>query len=111
MIKFFRKIRHNLLSEGKTRKYFKYAFGEILLVMIGILLALQVNNWNQQRKDRNQEQFIIERLKNDLASDIELISYQMEKSEIVFGFTSNFDKLYFEKSLSEKPPVLYLKRS
>jgi hypothetical protein len=50
MIKFFRKIRQNLLSEGKTRKYFKYAIGEIILVVIGILIALQVNNWNEERK-------------------------------------------------------------
>ena len=43
MIKFFRKIRHQLLSENKTSKYFKYAIGEIILVVIGILIALQVN--------------------------------------------------------------------
>ena len=52
MIKFFRKIRQQLLGEAKTGKYLKYALGEILLVMIGILLALQVNNWNEFRKDR-----------------------------------------------------------
>jgi hypothetical protein len=44
MIKFFRRIRYTLMSENKTGKYFKYAIGEILLVMVGILLALQVNN-------------------------------------------------------------------
>ena len=49
MIKFFRKIRQNLLAEGKTGKYFKYAIGEIVLVVIGILIALQINNWNQNR--------------------------------------------------------------
>ena len=59
MIKFFRKIRQNLLSEGKTGKYFKYAIGEILLVMIGILLALQVNNWNEERKLKRTEILII----------------------------------------------------
>ena len=50
MIKFFKRIRQNLLLEGKTGKYLKYAIGEIVLVMIGILLALQVNNWNEKRK-------------------------------------------------------------
>ena len=49
MIKFFRKIRRNLLSEGKTGKYLKYAIGEIVLVVIGILIALSINNWNQSR--------------------------------------------------------------
>ena len=53
MIKFFRKIRQNLLMENKTSKYFKYAVGEILLVVIGILIALQINNWNEQQKQNN----------------------------------------------------------
>ena len=55
MIKFFRKIRQNLLSEGKTGKYFKYAIGEIILVVIGILIALQINNWNENRKNKIAE--------------------------------------------------------
>ena len=49
MIKFFRKIRYNLMEQNKTTKYFKYAIGEIALVMIGILLAIQANNWNVDR--------------------------------------------------------------
>jgi hypothetical protein len=47
MIKFFRKIRQNLLMENKTGKYFKYVIGEIVLVFIGILIVLSINNWNQ----------------------------------------------------------------
>jgi hypothetical protein len=50
MIKFFRNIRQNLLAEGKAGKYLKYAIGEIVLVVIGILIALQINNWNENRK-------------------------------------------------------------
>jgi hypothetical protein len=53
MIKFFRKIRQNLLSEGKTVKYLKYAIGEIVLVVIGILIALSINNWNENQKKKN----------------------------------------------------------
>ena len=55
MIKLFRHIRQNLLSEGKTGKYFKYAIGEIILVVIGILIALQINNWNEVKKARAVE--------------------------------------------------------
>lgn len=50
MIKIFRNFRKNLLNEGKTSKYFKYAIGEIVLVVVGILIALQINNWNENRK-------------------------------------------------------------
>lgn len=66
MIKFFREIRQNLLNQGKTGKYFKYAIGEIVLVVIGILIALQINNWNEWRKDRVKEKIIL----NDLANNI-----------------------------------------
>ena len=59
MIKFFRKIRQNLLNEGKTSKYFKYAIGEIFLVVIGILIALQINNWNENRKDFSKDKAIL----------------------------------------------------
>lgn len=54
MIKLFRNIRQNLLAEGKTTKYFKYAIGEIVLVVIGILIALSINNWNESRKQDKQ---------------------------------------------------------
>jgi hypothetical protein len=67
MIKFFRKIRQNLLNEGKTTKYFKYAIGEVVLVMIGILLALQVNEWNNERNRKKSEQIVIEQLITDLS--------------------------------------------
>ncbi|WP_445385804.1 DUF6090 family protein [Robiginitalea sp. IMCC44478] len=71
MINFFRKIRQNLLSEGKTGKYIKYALGEIFLVMIGILLALQVNNWNEKRKSNTLKEAYIENLIADLNTDLE----------------------------------------
>ena len=59
MIKFFRKIRQDLLSKGKTGKYLKYAIGEIILVVIGILIALQINNWNEDRKSDNKGKELI----------------------------------------------------
>ena len=69
MIKFFRKIRQNLLMENKTGKYFKYAIGEIVLVMIGILLALQVNNWNTERLNKQTEKDYYCQLVVDFESD------------------------------------------
>ncbi|BAO76456.1 DUF6090 family protein [Winogradskyella sp. PG-2] len=88
MIKFFRKIRQNLLSEGKTGKYFKYAIGEIVLVMIGILLALQVSNWNDKRLEKltlkSTYEIIAEDLKNDIA-DINLILKSKKEAEPVFN--------------------------
>ena len=69
MIKFFRKIRQNLLSEGKTGKYLKYAIGEIILVMIGILLALQVNNWNEKSKEGIVLKEALKQIAQDLKQD------------------------------------------
>ncbi len=70
MIKFFRHIRKSLISENKMGKYFKYAIGEIILVMIGILLALQVNNWNNSRIDVSKEQAILKSLQTDFKANI-----------------------------------------
>jgi hypothetical protein len=70
MIKIFRKIRQNLIAEGKTTKYFKYAIGEIILVVIGILIALQLNNWNQNqginKQIKNYKISILSEIQNDL---------------------------------------------
>ena len=59
MINFFRKIRQKLLSENKFSIYMLYAIGEIVLVVIGILIALQINNWNEFKKERVKEQKIL----------------------------------------------------
>jgi TfoX/Sxy family transcriptional regulator of competence genes len=69
MIKLFRNIRQNLLNQGKTTKYLKYAVGEIILVVIGILIALQVNNWNIERLNKTEEQRYLKAIKTDLAND------------------------------------------
>ena len=70
MIKFFRKIRQSLLSEGKTGKYLKYALGEIILVVIGILIALAINNWNEKRKESNIEIKVLKEISENLGMDI-----------------------------------------
>ncbi|MCA6073808.1 DUF6090 family protein [Fulvivirga sedimenti] len=82
MIKFFRRIRKTLFSEntpggpsGKFGKYLLYAIGEIALVMIGILLALQVNNWNEQRKADKAESKALVALKNEFELNIERLEF------------------------------------
>ncbi len=74
MLKFFRKIRQNLLTENRLKKYILYAIGEILLVMIGILLALQVNNWNEERKLRAEEIKLLKVFKSSIESDTARVS-------------------------------------
>jgi len=65
------------MNENKTGKYFKYAIGEIVLVMIGILLALQVNNWNEQRKDRIKEQVVLKQLQEDYQANLMQLEEKM----------------------------------
>jgi len=78
MIKFFRKIRYNLMSENKTSKYFKYAIGEIILVVIGILIALQINNWNENRKNRITEADYYCRILDDFELNEKLVDKNYE---------------------------------
>ena len=66
MIKFFQKTRYDLMEKNKTSKYLKYAIGEIILVVIGILIALQINNWNENRKLQLKSHEYLQRLKLDL---------------------------------------------
>lgn len=82
MIKFFRRIRKQLLTEnppagagraGKFSKYLLYAIGEIFLVVIGILIALQINNWNENEKKQKSKVSYINSLINDLSSDTLLL--------------------------------------
>ena len=69
MIKFFRNIRKSLINEGKTGKYLKYALGEIILVVLGILIALQINNWNENRKGLHKRSAYTKSLLKELQQD------------------------------------------
>ena len=70
MINFFKKIKQQLLTENRFSKYLVYAIGEIVLVVIGILIALQLNNWNEVRKIRIQEIKTLKELRSDLLQNI-----------------------------------------
>lgn len=77
-MKLFRKIRKTLINEGNLRKYLTYAIGEILLVMIGILLALQVNSWNDGRVKMNTELRYYKNIKDQIIDDRDVILDQIE---------------------------------
>ena len=107
MIKFFRKIRQNLLSEGKTGKYFKYAIGEIILVVIGILIALSINNWNESKKSSRIELEFLKNLNRDL--DIDLVNFEnkisidssiMSSNKKIMLAIQNHDEEALNKSFS-----------
>ena len=74
MITLFRKIRQSLIESSSTRKYLLYAIGEIALVVLGILIALQINNWNEENKRRQGEKEIVENLIMNLGRDSMLFS-------------------------------------
>ncbi|MEZ5056310.1 MAG: DUF6090 family protein [Saprospiraceae bacterium] len=110
MLKFFRKIRQKLLSENKFSRYLIYAAGEIVLVMIGILLALQVNNWNEKRKESNKEDQLIDVLITDLqskkaefVSDLAVGKSIIRKSDITINYwkeNKQIDTLYLKSLLN-----------
>ncbi|MDU8886796.1 DUF6090 family protein [Yeosuana sp. MJ-SS3] len=107
MIKFFRKIRQKLLSENKFSKYLIYAIGEIILVMIGILLALQVNNWNEYRKQGQKEIVNLKAIKNDLQHDLNTefipgISYYSKKNKDL----SRLRDFYLNKEIIPRDSLL-----
>jgi len=82
MIKFFRQIRKSLLMENKTSKYLKYAIGEIVLVVFGILIALQINNWNEQRKLKKVELNLLYELQDVLEGGVDgELKFQLSQIE------------------------------
>lgn len=83
MIKFFRKVRQQFIESGQLRKYLLYAIGELLLVVAGILIALSINNWNNNIIKRHDEVHIYENIKNQFLAD---------KNEILR--TSHYNQIY-----------------
>ena len=90
MIKFFRKIRYELMEKNKTRKYLKYAIGEIVLVVIGILIALSLNNWNQNITFKNELKQIIKEVHNDLNKDLIYLDEEINNFKT---FNNNIDNI------------------
>ena len=81
MIPFFRKIRKKMADDNRPLKYARYAIGEIVLVVVGILIALQINNWNENRKHDNAEKVFLSGIKSDLLKDKEYMNYVLDYIE------------------------------
>ena len=94
MIKFFRRVRQQLLSENKFSKYIIYAIGEILLVVIGILIALNINNTNEIKKQRAKELHYLNNIKSDLKMNIAHLDTYIASREIAINSANTIIKHY-----------------
>ena len=103
MFKFFRNIRQSLLMKDKITKYYKYAFGEIVLVVIGILIALSINNWNEARKNRIEQLILI----NNIIEDLRLDSIHINKSLSEVGNQKRLVDDLISKSLDNEKKLNY----
>jgi hypothetical protein len=83
MLRFFSQIRQRLLTDNKVSKYLLYAVGEILLVVIGILIALQVDNWNETRKDRKRGHNYLERIQTDVQKDAAILNHKSNLANLL----------------------------
>ena len=108
MIKFFRKIRQDLLSKGKTGKYLKYAIGEIILVVIGILIALQVSNLNENSKNAVIENAILNDLKSELQGNINLLEIIITEHKLSLNASLEIKSIIQTKSRLDKIPIIRL---
>ena len=101
MIKFFRKIRQKMLTENKFSKYLIYAIGEIILVVIGILIALSINNWNENKKASLKEATNLKSIKSELESSLQEIRTDYDRISRYKQSTLNIYKY-----IQEKPAVV-----
>lgn len=99
MIKFFRHIRQRMIKENRVSKYLMYAIGEIVLVVIGILIALQINNWNEEQKLKSEETKILRELQSALIGDLSDIN-----SNIAEHTSAHRSCLLISKALTEGLP-------
>jgi hypothetical protein len=93
MIPIFRKTRKKMADDNKPLKYMRYAIGEIALVVIGILIALQINNWNENRKDGIKEQVILKSLRVNLKENLKLLNLPYEATINAYNASLNLHEL------------------
>ena len=89
MINFLRRIRRDLISENKTSAYLIYAVGEVVLVVFGILIALQIDNWNEDKRIRNTEQQYLLALKEEFSFNKGELESIMDRNQLNFENASS----------------------
>lgn len=104
MIKLFRKLRWSSLSRKRIPKYLFYASGEIILVVIGILIALQINNWNEEKKSSKFESEILKLISQNLERDSIMISIELKKAQLASKLTDRVLEAAKEKTYSDSIP-------
>lgn len=101
-MRFFNNIRHKLLNESKTGNYIKYAIGEIFLVVIGILIALQINNWNEERKNHLLESDYYFKLLEDVDQDGSEIQNQIDINQDRIDNSNKFISLLQQPNFTQQ---------
>ena len=99
MIKFFRKIRYDLMEKNKTGKYLKYAIGEIVLVVVGILIALSINSWNESRKNLAKKEILLKALKIEFTDNLKQLDTLLYYDNKVLKNIRRFIKLDTDNSV------------
>lgn len=122
MLKFFRNSRHNLMIETppktksltglKAAKYFKYAIGEIILVVLGILIALSINNASEYEKDRKAEQILLRQLQSEFKSNLEQLDHKIQIRNEIMASAKQFFFLIDHPEVRNKDSVdLYIAKT
>ena len=106
MFRFFRQLRQSFLSENRVGRYLLYAVGEILLVVIGIVIALQIDNWNEERKVRIEEQVLLRQLKEDYTTNLEQLDSKIATRTLLIGSSRELLTYFDAPDSSNKDSVV-----
>lgn len=86
MLRYLRGVRKRLIAENKYTQYFQYAFGEIFLVVVGILIALAISNWNENKEKEKRAERFLERLTVQLEKNLETLDFHIEVNELYYSY-------------------------
>ena len=99
MLRFIRQLRNHAVMESNGNAYIKYAIGEIILVVVGILIALQINNWNEYRKARDFEHYILKEMVNNLRTDRSIIDGILSQRQLTQKALDNMNRYINDESI------------